>query len=65
MGIKNVVETIELVKSYGKHIALDSINLKIKQGATGLLGPNGAGKSTLFKTLLGLISTTSGEGKVY
>jgi len=60
----NVVETINLVKSYGKHIALDSINLKIKPGATGLLGPNGAGKSTLFKTILGLISTTSGDGIV-
>ena len=64
MSIGNVVETINLVKSYGKHIALDSINLKIKSGATGLLGPNGAGKSTLFKTILGLISITSGDGLV-
>ena len=64
MSSNNIVETINLVKSYGKHIALDSINLKIKAGATGLLGPNGAGKSTLFKTLLGLISTTSGDGMV-
>lgn len=64
MSRDNVVETINLVKSYGKHIALDSINLKIKPGATGLLGPNGAGKSTLFKTILGLISTTSGDGIV-
>ena len=30
----------------------------------GVLGPNGAGKSTLFKCLLGLITTTSGEGTV-
>ncbi len=64
MSRENVVETINLVKSYGKHVALDSINLKIKPGATGLLGPNGAGKSTLFKTILGLISTTSGDGIV-
>lgn len=64
MSQENVVETINLVKSYGKHIALDSINLKIKGGATGLLGPNGAGKSTLFKSILGLISITSGDGIV-
>jgi ABC-2 type transport system ATP-binding protein len=64
MTTDNIVETINLVKSYGKHIALDSINLKIKKGATGLLGPNGAGKSTLFKTILGLISITSGDGTV-
>ena len=59
-----VVETSELVKSYGPHVALDSISLRIEKGATGLLGPNGAGKSTLLKTLLGLIGITSGEGKV-
>jgi ABC-2 type transport system ATP-binding protein len=59
-----VVETNNLVKSYGKHVALDDLSLKIKSGATGLLGPNGAGKSTMIKTLLGLIGVTSGEGKV-
>ena len=46
-----IVETHDLVKKYGEHVALDSVNLNIKPGATGLLGPNGAGKSTLLKTL--------------
>jgi len=45
-------------------LALDDINLEIPRGAVGILGPNGAGKSTLFKCLLGLITTTSGEGSV-
>tara|TARA_B100001113_G_scaffold345553_1_gene335323 strand:- start:132 stop:1052 length:921 start_codon:yes stop_codon:yes gene_type:complete len=45
-------------------LALDDINLEIQRGAVGILGPNGAGKSTLFKCLLGLITTTSGEGSV-
>ena len=62
--IQNIIDTNNLVKMYGPHIALDGINLKIKHGATGLLGPNGAGKSTLLKTLLGLIGVTSGDGKV-
>ena len=43
---------------------MDDINLRIRSGAIGVLGPNGAGKSTLFKCILGLIHTTSGEGKV-
>ena len=43
---------------------IDDINLEIKKGAIGILGPNGAGKSTLVKCLLGLITTTSGEGTV-
>jgi len=49
---------------YGPHLALDDINLDIPPGAIGILGPNGAGKSTLFKCLLGLITTTSGQGTV-
>jgi len=53
-----------LRKMYGPHLALDDVNLEIPRGAVGILGPNGAGKSTLFKCLLGLITTTSGEGSV-
>ena len=60
-----IVETHDLVKKYGEHVALDSVNLNIKPGATGLLGPNGAGKSTLLKTILGLIALTSGGGKYW
>ncbi len=39
-----IVETHDLVKKYGEHLALDSINLAVRPGATGLLGPNVAGK---------------------
>lgn len=59
-----IIESTTLTKSYGPHVALDSLDIKIYQGATGLLGPNGAGKSTFLKTMLGLIQLTSGEGKV-
>ena len=59
-----VITAKSLRKMYGPHLALDDINLEIQRGAVGILGPNGAGKSTLFKCLLGLITTTSGEGSV-
>ena len=59
-----IIQTNDLVKKYGEHVALDSVNISVKTGATGLLGPNGAGKSTLLKTILGLIALTSGGGKV-
>ena len=59
-----IIETHDLVKKYGEHVALDSVNINVRPGATGLLGPNGAGKSTLLKTVLGLIALTSGGGKV-
>ncbi len=59
-----IIESTALTKSYGPHVALDSLDIKIEKGSTGLLGPNGAGKSTFLKTILGLIQLTSGEGKV-
>lgn len=59
-----VIETRDLRKMYGPHLALDDVDVSIPRGAIGILGPNGAGKSTLFKCLLGLITTTSGEGTV-
>ena len=37
-----LIETKNLTKSYGPHVALDDLNLSIPNGATGLLGPNGA-----------------------
>ena len=61
---KLVLETVVLVKMYGPHVALEGLNLKLESGAIGILGPNGAGKSTFFKCILGLITTTSGQGKV-
>ena len=61
---KSVITARNLGKMYGPHLALDDVNLEIPSGAVGVLGPNGAGKSTLFKCLLGLITTTSGDGTV-
>ena len=49
---------------YGPHVALEDLTLNLEPGAIGILGPNGAGKSTFFKCILGLIKTTSGDGKV-
>ena len=63
-GATPVITARNLRKMYGPHLALDDVNLDIPPGAVVILGPNGAGKSTLFKCLLGLITTTSGEGTV-
>jgi len=59
-----IIHTKALTKSYGPHVALDSLDISIPRGPTGLLGQNGAGKSTFLKTILGLIQATSGEGTV-
>jgi len=44
-----------VVVRYGTHVALDYIDLDIREGEIiGLLGPNGAGKTTLIQTLTGI-----------
>jgi len=41
------------------------VNFEVKQGEIfGFLGPNGAGKSTTIRMLCGIITPTSGEGRV-
>ena len=54
-----------LVKYYGKARGIDGLNLEVETGDFfGFIGPNGAGKSTTVRTLLGLISPTSGKAQV-
>jgi len=56
------IETKNLIKKYKDKIAVNGINLQIKEGDLfALLGVNGAGKTTTIKMLSGLILPTSGE----
>jgi ABC-2 type transport system ATP-binding protein len=52
-----------LVKRYGDLVAVDHLDLEVRQGECfGLLGPNGAGKTTTIEILEGL--STADEGTV-
>lgn len=57
----------KLKKEYkGNVIALDGINLVVKEGDFfGLIGPNGAGKTTLIGILTDLIVKSSGSIKIF
>lgn len=51
-----------LYKSFGRHRALDGVDLNVAGGEVyGLLGPNGAGKTTLMKIVAGLSRADSGS----
>ena len=60
-----VIETINLTKKFGELVAVDNLNLKIKEGEIfGLLGPNGAGKTTTISMLCTILKPTSGTALV-
>lgn len=60
-----IIDLKNLCKSYGSHVAVDKLNLKISQGEIfGLLGPNGAGKTTSILMMLGLTEPDSGSAIV-
>jgi len=59
------INTKALTKYYGKARGIIDVDLCVEQGDFfGFIGPNGAGKSTFIRTLLGLISPTSGGGEI-
>jgi len=60
-----MIQLIELTKRFGQLVAVDHINLHVKQGEIfGFLGPNGAGKTTTIKMLVGLLKPTSGRALI-
>ena len=60
------IEILGLKKSYEKTLALNGVNLSIKQGEFfGLLGPNGAGKTTTINILTGLVFREEGSTLVF
>ncbi|HXC66253.1 MAG TPA: ATP-binding cassette domain-containing protein, partial [Nitrospiraceae bacterium] len=55
--IQPVIRVTALKKQYRKHIAVQGIDLSIRQGEIyGLIGPDGAGKSSLMKVIAGVLS---------
>ena len=61
-----IVQVLNLTKRVGAFTAVDGVSFEIRKGEIlGLLGPNGAGKTTTIQMLLGLVTPTSGEIRVF
>ena len=57
-----ILEVKNLVKRYGKVVAVDDVSFALEQGVCfGLLGPNGAGKTTTIEVIENVTPPTSGE----
>jgi len=63
--MKTVLRTDKLTKRFGELVAVDGIDLEVREGEVfGFLGPNGAGKTTTLRLLCALIGPTSGTAEV-
>lgn len=57
-----MIEVKDLVKRYGKHVAVDHLSFRVKKGQIyGFLGPNGAGKTTTMNMLTGYLAASEGQ----
>ena len=60
-----MIRTEGLTKRFGDKLAVDNLNLDIREGEFFCyLGPNGAGKTTTIKMLTGLMQPTSGTAYI-
>jgi len=57
-----VLRGFKITKSFGGHLALDSVDFEIKEKEIfGLVGPNGAGKTTLLNVITGFLKPEKGH----
>ncbi len=56
------LKLVNIVKRYGKVVAIDNLNLEVKDGElVTLLGPSGCGKTTTLRTITGFLTPDSGD----
>ena len=61
-----MIQIENLVKRYGDVVALDHLNLNIREGEIfGLLGPNGSGKTTAINCMLALLKYDKGTIRIF
>lgn len=63
--MRYAIETVDLKKRYGKHLAVDGLTMQVPEGSVfAFLGRNGAGKTTTIRMLLDLIDRSSGSARI-
>ena len=65
MNREPAIRVADLSKRFGRFVAVDRVSFDVQRGEVfGFLGPNGSGKSTTIRMLCGILSPTSGTGRV-
>src|SRR5205809_5788217 len=62
----HAIEVAGLSKRFGEILAVDDLSFTVDEGRiVGFLGPHGAGKTTTLRMVMGLITPTAGEIRVF
>src|SRR5215203_1540376 len=62
----SIISIQSLPKDFGHPRAVDDLSFEIDEGkVVGFLGPNGSGKTTTLRSLVGLVTPTSGTATVH
>jgi branched-chain amino acid transport system ATP-binding protein len=57
-----LLRTEKLTRAYGSLLAVDRVDMAVRQGELrSIIGPNGAGKTTFFRLISGEVAPTSGR----
>jgi ABC-2 type transport system ATP-binding protein len=66
VALTNITKTFPVPFQRRSIVAVRDLNLEVAAGQIyGLLGPNGSGKSTTLKIILGLVTPTRGQARIF
>jgi len=62
----HTIELKNISKSFGEHLAVDSLSLNVPKGSVyGFIGPNGSGKTTTLRMIMNILYPDSGKISVF
>ena len=63
--MENVVEIENVTKTFGHHVAVNSLSLAVPKGSIyGFIGPNGSGKTTTLRMIMRIYHPDPGPGRI-
>jgi len=61
----NIIELDNVTKTFGNHIAVDNLDLKVISGTIyGFIGPNGSGKTTTIRMIMNILYPDNGSIRI-